>query len=143
VEIEVQRAADRLHPDKGCGGLAAWRYDLLPDRSKSAWPSCRPERPFVKEGAPSKVEMMCRSSFMNADGLMTALSRWSAALLQPNDLSRSLVALDQNSKIIAVVALSHSSWLVGGVVPDIERQSAQKAGAEPRTAAWPAASLAR
>jgi hypothetical protein len=30
---------------------------------------------------------------------------------QPNDLSRSLVALDQNSTIIAVVELSHSSWL--------------------------------
>jgi hypothetical protein len=27
---------------------------------------------------------------------------------QPNDLSRSLVALDQNSTIIAVVELSHS-----------------------------------
>jgi transposase len=33
---------------------------------------------------------------------------------QPNDLSRSLVALDQNSTIIAVVELSQSSWLVGG-----------------------------
>jgi transposase len=41
---------------------------------------------------------------------------------QPNDLSRSLVALDQNSTIIAVVELSQSSWLVGGVVPGIERQ---------------------
>ena len=39
---------------------------------------------------------------------------------QPNDLSRSLVALDQNSTIIAVVELSQSSWLVGGVVPGIE-----------------------
>ena len=58
---------------------------------------------------------------------------------QPNDLSRSLVALDQNSTIIAVVELSHSSWLVGGVVPGIERQS----GTEPRTAAYTATSLAR
>jgi transposase len=41
---------------------------------------------------------------------------------QPNDLSRSLVALDQNSTIIAVVELSQSSWLVGGVVPGIARQ---------------------
>ena len=39
---------------------------------------------------------------------------------QPNDLNRSLVALDQNSTIIAVVELSHSSWLVGGVVPGID-----------------------
>jgi hypothetical protein len=33
---------------------------------------------------------------------------------QPNDLSRSLVALDQNSTIIAVVELSQSSWLSRG-----------------------------
>src|SRR6516162_8075287 len=36
---------------------------------------------------------------------------------QPNDLSRSLVALDQNSTIIAVVEMSQSSWLVGGILP--------------------------
>src|SRR6201989_3172635 len=45
---------------------------------------------------------------------------------QPNDLSRSLVALDQNSTIIAVVDMSQSSWLVGGVVPSIERQPCKK-----------------
>ena len=37
-------------------------------------------------------------------------------------LSRSLVALDQNSTIIAVVELSQSSWLVAGMLPGIERQ---------------------
>ena len=36
---------------------------------------------------------------------------------QPNDLSRSLVALDQNSTIITVVEMSQSSWLVGGNPP--------------------------
>jgi hypothetical protein len=41
---------------------------------------------------------------------------------QPNDLSRSLVALDQNSTIIAVIEMSQSSWLVGGMLPGIERQ---------------------
>src|SRR6202048_4028475 len=45
---------------------------------------------------------------------------------QPNDWSRSLVALDQNSTIIVVVELSQSSWLVGGVVPGIERQPCKK-----------------
>ena len=45
---------------------------------------------------------------------------------QPNDLSRSLVALDQNSTIIAVVELSQSSWLVGGVLPGVERQPRKK-----------------
>src|SRR6201993_4450422 len=41
-------------------------------------------------------------------------------------LSRSLVALDKNSTIIAVVELSQSSWLVGWVVPGIERQPCKK-----------------
>ena len=44
------------------------------------------------------------------------INRWSAAMPQPNDLSRSLVALDQDSTIIAVVELSQSSWLVGGIL---------------------------
>ena len=45
---------------------------------------------------------------------------------QPNDLSRSLVALDQNSTIIAVIELRHSSWLIGGMLPGIERQPRKK-----------------
>src|SRR6266478_4302935 len=45
---------------------------------------------------------------------------------QPNDLSRSLVALDQDSTIIAVVEMSQSSWLVAGVLPGIERQPQKK-----------------
>jgi transposase len=53
-------------------------------------------------------------------------NRWSAAMPQPNDLSRSRVALDQNSTIIAVIEMSQSSWLVGGVLPGIERQPRKK-----------------
>jgi hypothetical protein len=45
---------------------------------------------------------------------------------QPNDLSRSLVALDQNSTIIAVIEMSQSSWLVAGMLPGIERQPHKK-----------------
>ena len=45
---------------------------------------------------------------------------------QPNDLSRSLIALDQNSTMIAVVELSQSSWLVAGMLPGIERQPRKK-----------------
>src|SRR5437016_9823842 len=48
------------------------------------------------------------------------------AMPQPNDLSRSLVALDQNSTIIAVIELSQSSWLVAGMLPGIERQPRKK-----------------
>src|SRR6187200_247705 len=50
---------------------------------------------------------------------------------QPNDLSRSLVALDQNSTIIAVVELSQSSWLVAGMLPGIERQPRKKLDPSP------------
>jgi hypothetical protein len=45
---------------------------------------------------------------------------------QPNDLSRSVVALDHNSTIVAVIELSQSSWMVGGVLPGIERQPRKK-----------------
>src|SRR3981189_3791380 len=45
---------------------------------------------------------------------------------QPNDLSRSRVALDQDSTVIAVVEMSQSSWLVAGVLPGIERQPRKK-----------------
>src|ERR1700681_1669282 len=45
---------------------------------------------------------------------------------QLNDLSRSLVALDQDSTIIAVVEMSQSSWLVAGVLPGVERQPRKK-----------------
>ena len=45
---------------------------------------------------------------------------------QPNDLSRSLIALDQNSTIIAVIEMSQSSWLVAGMLPGIERQPRKK-----------------
>ena len=41
---------------------------------------------------------------------------------RPDDLSRSLVALDQESTLIAVIELSQSSWLVAGIVPGLERQ---------------------
>jgi len=48
---------------------------------------------------------------------------------QPNDLSRSLVALDQDNTIIAVVEMSQSSWLVAGMLPGIEQPTTQEAGA--------------
>jgi transposase len=57
---------------------------------------------------------------------VAASNRWSAAMPQPNDLSRSLVALDQNSTIIAVIEMSQSSWLVAGMLPGIERQPHKK-----------------
>src|SRR6185437_12652737 len=45
---------------------------------------------------------------------------------QRNDLSRSLLALDQNSTVIAVVEMSRSNWLVAGVIPGVDRQPLKK-----------------
>jgi transposase len=45
---------------------------------------------------------------------------------QPNDLSRSLAALDENSTLIAVIEMSQSSWLVAGIIPGVERPPAKK-----------------
>ncbi len=43
-----------------------------------------------------------------------------------DDLSRSLVALDQNSTVISVIELSLSTWLVGGIVPGLSREPLKK-----------------
>src|SRR5262244_3543773 len=45
---------------------------------------------------------------------------------KPNDFSRSLIALDMVTTLIAVVELSLSSWLVAGIVPGVERQPLKK-----------------
>src|ERR671916_2056703 len=45
---------------------------------------------------------------------------------QRNDLSRSLITLDQNSTVIAVIEMSRSSWLVAGVIPGVDRYPLKK-----------------
>src|SRR5438046_9950236 len=47
-----------------------------------------------------------------------------------NDLSRSLIALEPASTLIAVIEMSLSSWLVAGIVPGIERQPLKKLAAD-------------
>ena len=49
---------------------------------------------------------------------------------QPNDLSRSLAALDQDSTLVAVIEISQSSWLVGGIAPGVNRQPLKKLAAD-------------
>src|SRR5512144_850981 len=51
---------------------------------------------------------------------------WSSPMPQRNDLSRSLVNLDQQSTLIAVIEISQSSWLVAGIVPGLERHPLKK-----------------
>jgi len=43
-----------------------------------------------------------------------------------NDLSRSLIAFDQASTLVAVVELSLRSWLVAGLVPNLTRRPLKK-----------------
>jgi transposase len=45
---------------------------------------------------------------------------------RPNDSHRSLLPLEQESTLIAVVELSRSSWLVAGIVPGVERHPLKK-----------------
>ena len=45
---------------------------------------------------------------------------------QPNDLSRSLVALEQDKTLIAVIEMSQSNWLAAAIVPGVERQPLKK-----------------
>jgi transposase len=49
-----------------------------------------------------------------------------------DDLSRSLVALDQDKTVIGVVELSLATWLVGGLVPGIERDPLKKIIPDPQ-----------
>jgi transposase len=50
--------------------------------------------------------------------------------MQRNDLSKSLVAFEQNSTLVAVVELSLKSWLVAALVPGLARQPLKKQGAD-------------
>jgi transposase len=50
---------------------------------------------------------------------------------QINDLSRSLVALDQDSTVIAVIEMGLSGWLVAGIVPGIHRHPLKKIAPDP------------
>src|SRR5579863_4038276 len=43
-----------------------------------------------------------------------------------NDLSRSLIPLEPDGTLIAVIEMSLSSWLVAGIVPGVERQRLKK-----------------
>src|SRR5690242_13988494 len=52
--------------------------------------------------------------------------RWSAPMPRPNDSRRSLIPLEQESTLIAVVEMSQSSWLVAGIVPGLERHPLKK-----------------
>ena len=49
-----------------------------------------------------------------------------------NDLSRSLIPLDPNHTLIAVIEMGLESWLVAGILPGVERQPLKKLAADER-----------
>ncbi|HQT54880.1 MAG TPA: IS110 family transposase [Phenylobacterium sp.] len=48
-----------------------------------------------------------------------------------DDLSRSLVAFDQESAVVAVIELSNTSWLVAGTLPGVARRPLKKLDPDP------------
>ena len=52
-------------------------------------------------------------------------------MTQVDDLSRCLVAFDQNTSLTVVVEMSEASWLAAGVVPGIDRQPLKKLEPDP------------
>jgi len=50
--------------------------------------------------------------------------------MQRNDLSRSLVAFEQDSTLVAVVELSLNKWLVKGLLPGVSKQPLRKLDAD-------------
>src|SRR6516162_2474461 len=58
--------------------------------------------------------------------IVAATKRWSSPMPQLNDLSKSLVALEQDATLIAVIEMGQSSWLVAGSVPGVQRQPLKK-----------------
>jgi hypothetical protein len=50
----------------------------------------------------------------------------SAHMPKPDDLSRSFMAFEQDSTLIAIIEMSLTSWLVAGIVPEIERHPLKK-----------------
>ena len=51
--------------------------------------------------------------------------------MKRNDLSRSLIAFDQATTLVAVVELSRGSWLAAGLVPHLTRQPLKKLRSDP------------
>jgi len=63
------------------------------------------------------------SSSDRTDGVLT--------MPKPNDLSRSPVALDENTTLIAVIEMGLASWLIAGRVPGVNRRPLRKLNPDP------------
>lgn len=52
------------------------------------------------------------------------------SMSQPNDSNKSVIPLEQDSTMIAVIEMGQASWLVAGIVPGLERQPLKKLGSD-------------
>src|ERR1043166_1661341 len=50
---------------------------------------------------------------------------------KPNDLSKSPVALDENTTLIAVIEMGLASWLIAGRIPGVDRHPLRKQAPDP------------
>src|SRR6202047_1951973 len=108
---------------------------LSPLPRRSGWADCfahftQPYQPSPKglSGRPAHRpfrDAMGRSG-KNGTSSAPVTNQRSAAMANQNDLSRSLVAFEQDNTIIAVIEMSLNSWLVAGIVPGIERHPLKK-----------------
>ncbi len=48
-----------------------------------------------------------------------------------DDLSRSLIAFEQNSTLVAVLEMSQQTWLAAGEMPGIDRRPLKKLSPDP------------
>lgn len=52
------------------------------------------------------------------------------SMSQPNDSNKSVIPLEQDNTMIAVIEMGQASWLVAGIVPGLERQPLKKLGSD-------------
>ena len=76
--------------------------------------------PNSERDAMGRAARRLHPSFAVADPIVEQL------MSKLNDLSRSLVPLNPDTTLIAVIEMRQSSWLVAGIVPGIERQPLKK-----------------
>src|SRR5208283_3376602 len=81
---------------------------------------------------PSRLSRKVQFRFYGARGGHWRLRRGNQTMEPPmskqNDLSKSLVALEQDATLIAVVEMGQASWLVAGIVPGLDRYPLKKLG---------------
>ena len=96
-------------------GTRVWRISAGGPPGRSGYvPLCVPEGQLVRSYGAGGEEMAPSSQ------VTTAME---CRMSQPNDLSRCLVSLDQDSTLIAVIELSQSSWLIAGTVPGLSNDN--------------------